>query len=453
MITEPLTGRSPGAVRPPGAGRRRGERAGAAPAGRLVAVDVLRALAVLGMVWMHFVPTGWLEPTPPGHPWPGVLEWLNGFLDTRARSVFFLLAGVSAGLMTGGARPFAGTASRRARGRIAVRAGVLLLLGLGLEQVSGTPNVITAYTGWLLFLLPWTRVRARVLFAAAGVFAVAAPVFQIARANWGQDWGFLPPVGPGAPELPQGLAVPAHPGDWPAVFQSYLFNVDTFYALPLLLAGLAIGRLDLRERAVRVRMALTGAAITAGGWAVSWLLLGPLGLGAAVDRFQQALTAPPPMPPVPPLPADGSLPELPPQPPELPPMPKVPWAQLWAMSEPGPGIAEYSALQTVWMVGVSLALLGALLLLADRRGWRRVLWPPAAMGGMALTWYVVQDVVSGRCLGQGPGGLGHAPQSLVPYALFAVAALAGSVLWRRLWRRGPLEALVHRATTAAVPRR
>ncbi|MFJ7273340.1 DUF418 domain-containing protein [Kitasatospora sp. NPDC098663] len=418
-----------------------------------MAVDVLRALAVFGMVWMHFVPTGWLEPTPRGHDWPGVLEWMNGFLDTRARSVFFLLAGVSVALMTGGARPFAGTALRRAHGRIAVRAGVLLLLGLGLEQVSGKPNIITAYTGWLLFLLPWTRVRARLLFVAAGVFAVAAPVFQIARANRGQDWGFLPPVGPGAPELPQGLAVLVHPGDWLAVFQSYVFNTDTCYALPLLLAGLAIGRLDLRERAVRVRMAVTGAGITVGGWLASWLLLGPLGLGAAIDRFQEALMAPPPMPPMPPLPADGSLPELPPVPPELPPMPKVPWAELWAMSKPGPGIAEYSVLQVVWMVGVSLALLGGLLLLTEKRAWQRVLWPLAAMGGMAMTWYFVQDVISSRFLGHDPGGFGHAPQSFVPYALFAVAALVLSVLWRRFFRRGPLEALVHRVTTASVPRR
>ncbi|MBD0690408.1 hypothetical protein BG452_07720 [Streptomyces sp. CBMA123] len=417
-----------------------------------MAVDVLRALAVFGMVWMHFVPTGWLEPTPPGQAWPGVLEWLNGFLDTRARSVFFLLAGVSVALMTGGARSFAGAAMRRARGRIAVRAGVLLLLGLALEQVSGKGNIITAYTGWLLFLLPWTRVRARLLFAAAGVCAVAAPVFQILRANQGRDWGFLPPVGPGAPELPQGLAVLVHPGEWPAVFQSYLFNVDTFYALPLLLAGLAIGRLDLGERAVRVRMAVTGAGIAVGGWLASWLTLGPLGLGAAIDRFQGELMAPPPMPPVP-VGADGALPDVPPALPEPPPMPKVPWAELWAMSKPGPGIAEYSALQIVWMIGVSLALLGGLLLLTDRRVWQRVLWPLAAMGSMAMTWYFVQDVITSRFLGTGPGGFGHAPQSLVPYLLFAVAALAGSVLWRRFFRRGPLEALVHRVTTAVVPRR
>ncbi|MFJ9444507.1 DUF418 domain-containing protein [Kitasatospora sp. NPDC101235] len=435
MITEPMAGRAPQAA------RRRERAREAAPRGRLLAVDVLRALAILGMVWMHFGPTGWLEPTPPGHAWPGALEWLNGFLDTRARSVFFLLAGVSVALMTGGARPFDRAAMRRARGRIAVRAGVLLLLGLGLEQVSGKPNIITAYTGWLLFLLPWTRVRARLLFAAAGVFGVAAPVFQISRANRGQDWGFLPPVGPGAPELPHGLAVLVHPGDWLAVFQSYVFNVDTFYALPLLLAGLAIGRLDLRERAVRVRMAVTGAGIVVGGWVASWMLLGPLGLGTAIDRFQEALMAPPPPPP-----ADGAVPELPP-------LPEVPWAQLWAMSKPGPGIAEYSALQVLWMVGLCLALLGVLLLLTERGLGQRVLWPLAATGGMAMTWYFVQDVVSSRFLGQGPGGFGHAPQSLVPYALFVLAALAGSVLWRRFFRRGPLEALVHRVTTTTVPRR
>ncbi|MER7847837.1 DUF418 domain-containing protein [Kitasatospora sp. NPDC096077] len=446
MVTEPVVERE--------SRRRRTERerARTGSGGRLAAIDVLRALAILGMVWMHFVPTGWLEPTPRGHAWPGVLEWLNGFLDTRARSVFFLLAGVSVALMTGGCRPYAGPSMRGARGRIAVRAGVLLLLGLCLEQVSGVGNIITAYTGWLLFLLPWTRVRARWLFAAAGVFAVAAPVFQILRANRGQDWSFLPPVGPGAPELPQGLAVLVHPGDWLAVFQSYVFNVDTFYALPLLLAGLAIGRLDLGDRLVRVRMTITGAGVAVGGWLASWLLLGPLGTGAAIDRFQAALMAPPPPPPVPAA-ADGVLPDAPPVMPELPPMPKVPWAELWAMSKPGPAIAEYSTLQVLWMVGVSLALLGGLLLLTERAHWERALRPLAAMGSMAMTWYFVQDVITNHFLGQDPGGFGRAPQSLVPYALFAAAALTGSALWRRFFRRGPLEALVHRTTTAVAPRR
>ncbi|MGK4585016.1 DUF418 domain-containing protein [Kitasatospora sp. HPMI-4] len=442
MITESVAERTPRASR-------RRDAAQQTPMGRLLAVDVLRALAVFGMVWMHFVPTGWLEATPMGHEWPGPLEWLNGFLDTRARSVFFLLAGVSVALLSGGAAPLAGAAMRRARARIAVRAGVLFLLGLCLEQVSGVGNIITAYTGWLLFLIPWTRLRARILFAASGVLALAVPVFQIAKANWGQDWSFLPPVGPGAPQLPEGLAVLAHPGEWLAVFQSYLFDVDTFYALPLLLAGLGIGRLNLRERAVRVRMAVTGTAVAVGGWLASWLILHPLGQGAAIDRFTTALMAPPPPPPAA---SDGPLTGPPPMP-EMPPMPKVPWAELWAMSKPGPGIAEYSALQIGWTVGVSLALLGGLLLLTERQVWRRTLWPLAATGGMAMTWYFVQDVITNRFLGKGPGGIGHAPQSLIPYVVYTVVALAASVLWRRVFRRGPLEELVHRTTAAAVPRR
>ncbi|ASU81961.1 hypothetical protein CDO52_03455 [Nocardiopsis gilva YIM 90087] len=404
--------------------------------GRLLGVDAVRALAIFGMVWMHFVPTGWLEPTPLGQDWPTILQWLNQFTDTRARSLFFLLAGVSVALMTGGAAPLAGREMRAARMRIAVRAAVLFLLGLCLAEMSGAANIITAYTGWLLFLLPWTALRTRTLFGAAGVFAVASPVFKIASMNWGQDWGFMPAFGPGAPQPAEGLSLLLAPGDWLTVFQNYVFGADTIYALPLLLAGLAIGRLDLRDHAVRVRMAVTGLGLAAGAWAVSWILLAPLGLGAAIDRYQEAMAVPPPPA------ADGALQ-----------MPLVPWAELVALSWPGPGIPQFSVVEIAWMVGVALALLGGLLILMDRAVWRRALWPLAAAGSMALTWYFVQDVIGHRLMSAGAAGGGHDPQSMVPYVLFVVAVLALSAAWRYFFRRGPLEALVHRAITWAVPRR
>ncbi|WP_415840654.1 DUF418 domain-containing protein, partial [Nocardiopsis rhodophaea] len=404
--------------------------------GRLLGVDAVRTLAIFGMVWMHFVPTGWLEPTPMGQEWPTFLEWLNQFTDTRARSLFFLLAGVSVALMTGGSSPLAGREMRAARLRIAVRAAVLFLLGLCLAEVSGVANIITAYTGWLLFLLPWTALRTRTLFGAAGVFAVASPVFKIASMNWGQDWGFMPAHGPDAPQPAQGLALLLSPGDWLTTFHNYVFGADTIYALPLLLAGLAIGRLDLRDHAVRVRMAVAGLGLAAGAWVVSWILLAPLGLGAAIDRYQEAMAAPPPPA------ADGAWQ-----------MPVVPWAELAALSWPGPGMPQLSVLEIVWMVGVALALLGGLLILMDRAVWRTVLWPLAAAGSMALTWYFVQDVIGHRLMSASGVPGNQDPQSLVPYVLFVVAALALSAAWRYFFRRGPLEAVVHRAITWAVPLR
>lgn len=397
-----------------------------APPGRLLGVDVLRALAVLGMVWMHFHITGVLEPASEGQPPAAALEWLNGLFDTRSRAVFFLLAGVSVALLTGGSAPYTGRTMRTARQRIAVRAGVLLVLGLCLEQVSGNPNIITAYAGWLLFLIPWARLRARTLFTAAGAFAVASPVFRISAANQGQDWWFMPEAGPGAPQNAEGLWLVIHPEDWFDVFHGYVFAPDTFFALPLLLAGLAIGRLDLRSRAVRVRLVLAGAVTAIGACAVSWLALHPLGASAALDRHEAAMAAAPAK------------------------LPRMPWEQLWALAHPGRGIAHFSALEPVLMTGVSLALIGGLLLLTERSGGRRALWPLAATGGMALTWYCVQDFVSARVLGDGDQQLGNAPQSLTPFLIFVAAVLAVSVAWRLYFRRGPLEGLVHRVTAKAV---
>src|SRR5690606_23535269 len=105
---------------------------------------------------------------------------------------------------------------------------------------------------------------------------------------------------------PVGLPLLVQPQHWLAFLKGLLVGggFQTPYAIPLLLAGLAIGRLNLRSNAVRVRLAVTGAALITGAWLLSRLALGPLGAeqalaemfsgdGPLVQPWTSILTLPP----------------------------------------------------------------------------------------------------------------------------------------------------------------
>lgn len=53
------------------------------PHGRLLGIDALRALAILGMVWTHFALSGWVSPAE-GPETPEVLDWVNGLFHVRS---------------------------------------------------------------------------------------------------------------------------------------------------------------------------------------------------------------------------------------------------------------------------------------------------------------------------------------------------------------------------------
>ncbi|MBK1783891.1 DUF418 domain-containing protein [Prauserella cavernicola] len=371
------------------------------PRGRLLGIDVVRALAIIGVFVVHFSMTGWLRPGPREQT-PAVLDWLDGATSSRAMSLFVLLAGVSVALMTGGARPRTGRTMRTACLRVAVRAVVLFLLSLGIDEFGA--SVLGFYAVLLVFLLPFTRLGARTLFALSAVSVPLVTLYPIWVFTEHTDWLMT--------EAPTGLAVLTRPDQW----GDYLFGLvftgggfQTAYGIPLVLAGLAIGRLDLHTHAVRVRMMIGGAGVAFAAGAVSWLALYPLGFAATIDAAQP---------------------------------PAMPWQALLAM--PGPrSLYATSAVGVTFMIGVALTLLGLFLLAMDRPGWRRALWPLAAAGGMALTWY------AGHFVYQSAIG---SPQtySFVHFLAAVVVMLVVSVLWRLRLRRGPLEWLVHTVITTAV---
>jgi len=380
---------------------------------RLHGIDAVRALAILGMVYMHVSPTGWLVPLTYSEK-PAVLAWLESLLAGRSMSVFVLLAGISVALMTGGTRPVEGEHLTTARKRLAMRGGALFLISLLVDQFSGLNlSILEYYALWMLLLIPVLRLPVKPLLTSAGVAAALLPVFNFVIMNYGRDWTISPFTGGAEPVV--GLVVLIQPQDWlPKIKQLFVGGgFQTPYAIPLLLAGLAIGRLDLQDTLVRRKLALIGTVLLGGSWLVSRLALGPFGVQQGLAEMMSGEG--------PLLQPWGSLFTLPPH-------------QLYAMSIP----------MAPFMLGVGLLLLYAFLPLLERSFWQRLLLPLTTAGRMALTWYAAHQIYLQRVAAD-------PPYAFALFAGMAIFALIVSPLWF-IWRqRGPLEGLLYQVTTVAIP--
>lgn len=222
--------------------------AGRADTARLLGVDAARAVALLGMIATHVLdgrtPTGELTLTQ---------ELAGG----RASALFAVLAGVSIALVSGGAHPYRGRDLGRSALGLAARAVLVAALGLLLGELETGLAIILAYYGVLFLLgLPFLGLRAPALAAIAVGWVVVGPVLShVVR-----------------PELPErvftspDLARLSEPGP----LLADLLLTGYYPALPwlaYLLAGMALGRLDLGGRRVPVR--LIGAGLCLAVLAVS----------------------------------------------------------------------------------------------------------------------------------------------------------------------------------------
>lgn len=205
---------------------------------RLGGVDLARGLAVIGMFAAHLLTTAefwdWSDPS----------TWLF-VVDGRSSILFATLAGVSVGLVTGGAVPFAADRMRTARGRLAVRAGMLWLIGI-LLILTGVPVyvILPAYALLFLLALPFTALRSSaVLWAAAGIGAVMAFVQPVL--NELPLW-----YGPFGAEISAALG-------W-----NYPFPVWIAFVL----AGLGIARADVRRLRTQLWMLGAGTALAIVGY-------------------------------------------------------------------------------------------------------------------------------------------------------------------------------------------
>lgn len=377
---------------------------------RLVGIDVARGIAVIGMFTAHFNPF-MLEPD----------HWLQRLVSGRSAALFALLAGVSVALLSGGNTPRSGAAMRATRAHLATRAVLLFALGLALSELGTTvKEILTVYGVLFLLAIPLLRLRPAVLAGSAALLGVAGPLASFAlRSTVITDYriGITPSFdnftsAHGLLEAARGLLLT---GPYPVLTW-----------LPFLLAGMAIGRLDLHATATRVRLAASGAVLAAASYAASLLLMGPLGGYRRIIAHLPDVTTPEQVD----LAARST-------------------AGLVPTTDPGfllTTAGHSGAPLEIWATsGLAMLIIGVALIVADRVG--VLLLPLSSIGALALTSYAGHIVVIYLL------GLDGMIQLLTLYLYLPLLVLIGvtmlvTTVWRQLLGRGPLEWVLHKAGTA-----
>ncbi|EPH41255.1 DUF418 domain-containing protein [Streptomyces aurantiacus] len=381
------------------------ERAAGPSTGRLVGIDLARGLAVFGMFAAHLGP----DPSE-----GGATGFLMELTHGRSSALFALLAGFSLILLTGRRAPKTGRAGRQAVTRVVIRAFVLLALGQALTLAGAPVFVILAFYGlYFLLVLPLHRLSARTLGLIAAGGALVLPqvlyVIRLRLEDGGLDGAFWTwPTGA------DGLVSLLFTGTYPALTW-----------LPFVIAGMAVARLDLASHSVRIRLAVTGAALAVVGHGGSWLAL-HLVPGGASPHVGSAWGA-------------GSVTSA--------------W---WS------DVAEYPSSDTAaWLLVASphsettpsivgstgVALLVLCACLAATEAWprfRHLVKPVIAVGAMSLTAYVF------HIAGMYVLGIEELPSSpLRVLAGFIVAVTVFAAGWSCFFRRGPLEWCLAEVTKVA----
>lgn len=341
---------------------------------RVQGIDLARGLAVLGMFASHLLSIAPFSPADPA-------TWI-GIADGRSSILFATLAGVSIALLTGGTRRLSGAGLSTARRRLAVRAVLLWLIG-ALLIATGVPVfvILPAYALLFLVALPLLRLTASTLWIVAGALALVMP--------WVMPWLNALPVWTGATGHDLALIIGWH------------------YPFPLwasfLIAGMALGRTDLRGSAVALRLLVGGASV------------------AALAAVAAALVQP-----------DAA----------------TYWGEVLTDVAHSGGLFE-----VVGSGGFAIATIGACLLLCRTRAtW--VVLPLRAVGSMPLTAYVGQlvawAVAASLLLGDVGDLMGF--RALEPFWPFVLATLVFCTAWALLVGRGPLEWATAALTRLVAPR-
>ncbi|WP_327321813.1 DUF418 domain-containing protein [Streptomyces sp. NBC_01210] len=378
--------------------------------GRLIGLDLARGLAILGMYAAHVGP----EPSV-----GGPLGWVMEVARGRSAALFALLAGFSLVLLTGRPQPRTGRAGRQAVGRVLIRSAVLIVLGYALTALDTPVDVILACYGLLFVLaLPLYRLRAVTLAVIAASTALVMPqvLYPLRAAAEGGSWT-------DAVIAQDPLARITGSDGIVELFITGEYPVLTW--LPFIIAGMAVAKLDLTRPDVRANVALSGGALAVLGYGGSWLAL------HLVPGAQATVSAT----------TDGGS-----------------AASAWwsdTVGDPTTSSPDWLLVaaphsQTTWSIlgntGVALVVLAACLIAADRS--TRLWWPAPpviALGSMSLTAYV------GHILTIKALGTDDLPDSAaLPVLLgFVAAAMLLALVWTRFFRRGPLEYMLHAATTPA----
>lgn len=201
---------------------------------RIAAVDLARAVAVVGMVVFNF---SWmLEPEDV----PASVQFVGEHLSGRFAALFVLLAGVSISLA---ARSIPRAALRRRLGR---RAIALAATGLALASLWPS-DILHFYALFLVLAIALLEARSSTLLAVAGVLVVGSVgLHTVLDHNIGWDWSDDYEYA--------ALFTPA------LFFRHLVFNGmhSLFPWASFLLVGMVVGRANLRSHAVQLNLGLIG---------------------------------------------------------------------------------------------------------------------------------------------------------------------------------------------------
>ncbi|WP_078648813.1 DUF418 domain-containing protein [Streptomyces ochraceiscleroticus] len=377
---------------------------------RLIGIDLARGLAVLGMFAAHLGP----DPSD-GGPVGFLMELARG----RSSALFALLAGFSIVLITGRPEPRTGRAGRQAVARVLIRAVILLALGMALTALDTSIDVILAYYALAFVVaLPLHRLKAGALAFIAAATALVLPQdlflvkVSLDQGSWGDTIIAHDPL--------SGL------GDTDGVMDLLFtgaYPVLTW--IPFLIAGMAVARLDLTRPLVRTRLALTGAALAVLGYGGSWLAL------HLVPNAYAAVAAG----------SDGD----------------APGSAWWSdtVGDPTHLFREWLLVaaphsQTTPSIlgntGVALLIVAGCTIALDRLPrFRRAVAPVTAVGAMSLSAYVLHIVAIWALDTE---DMSDSSEPLV-LLCFIAGVLVLAYVWKRLFRRGPLEYLLYMITRPA----
>ncbi|WP_313823482.1 heparan-alpha-glucosaminide N-acetyltransferase domain-containing protein [Citricoccus sp.] len=375
---------------------------------RIVGVDAARGLALVGMMSIHVLPS----TTDDGGP---TLVWRLAAGVSAA--LFAFLAGVSLSLSTGGSSPQRGRELSGSRVGTAVRAGILLLLGMLLAVFDPPAGIILSYYGVMFLLaIPLLGAGVKTLMALAVGFAVIGSTIVNLTAGDapsldGYDPSFASLMNDGGATL------------------STLFITGTYPALnwmAFICAGLAIGRLNLRLRDTQLRLVLGGLITVAVSWAASIVVLQTFNGFDRILQSTRGLSA-----------GDLDL-ALVQGVDEINVHISSPW---WLFA-----LSPYSEtpIETLDLMGWAVAVFGGMLLLGTAVPW--LVRPLVLLGTMTLTLYSLHLIFLSTYLLES-----------VPYLSFWLqvgVSLLFVVLWRNIseWSQGPLEWVVARAASGARSR-